>query len=259
MRPRVGLIGPRRRRQGLGPFVARDLEAAGATVAGFLSTRDETRRAAEEQLRDLAGIAPRGYLRLEDMLAAESLHALAILSPTGTHERWLLAAADAGLHVLCEKPLVWGGAALLERTRTVCDAFRSRGLLLEENCQWPFTLDAFRALHPDTPAGPPARFAMRLAPDSSGLDALGDCLPHPLSLLQALAPAKRPQVESPRIRSRDGSVDVQFAYVADDARVEVDLALRQQATTPRPASLEIDGRGRRGGRLGRGRTAGAAL
>ena len=41
--PRVGIIGARRRRQGLGPFVARDLRAAGAEIPCFLATRAETR------------------------------------------------------------------------------------------------------------------------------------------------------------------------------------------------------------------------
>ena len=52
---RVGLIGARRRRQGLGPFVARDLVAAGASVPCFLGTSEETLEAARRELEERAG------------------------------------------------------------------------------------------------------------------------------------------------------------------------------------------------------------
>ncbi len=51
--PRVGLIGARRKRQGLGPFVARDLRAAGVEVACLLGTSPETARAAREKCEAL--------------------------------------------------------------------------------------------------------------------------------------------------------------------------------------------------------------
>ncbi len=242
--PRVGLIGARRARQGLGPFVARDLVAAGAAVTCFLGTRAETVEAARRELRETVGIEARGYTRLEDMLAREALDALAILSPAATHEAYLRAATQAELHTLCEKPLLWGGTDLLDRTRARIEGFRTRGLLLCENCQWPYTLDAFRLLHPAVLDVAPRRFAMRLSPGSSGLALLGDCLPHPLSLLQALAPAADPRVENPRYElftADRANLGVGFDYVAGGNRVRVKLELRQGREVPRAASLEIDG------------------
>jgi predicted dehydrogenase len=243
---RIGLIGARRRRQGLGPFVARDLISAGATVDCFLGTGPETLISAQRALLEHARIEEaRGYTDLEEMLERESLDALAILSPSETHEGYLKAAAEADLHVLCEKPLVWSDDALLERANARVDAFRSRGLLLVENCQWPHTLDAFRALHPDTPTGPPKSFRMRLTPDASGLQAIGDCLPHPLSVLQDLVPGGEPTVENVRYgplgQDRSG-LGVAFDYRAEGASVRVEVELRPDPERPRAASLEIDGR-----------------
>ncbi len=243
--PRVGLIGPRRRRQGLGPFVARDLLAAGAELPCFLATSAETLELAQRELHEKAGLQAKGYLGLEEMLAAERLDALAILSPAETHEHYLAAAAAAGLHVLCEKPLVWAADSLAARGRARVEAFRSRGLLLAENCQWPYTLEAFRRLHPGTGAGPPKSFAMRLSPTSAGRQQLGDCLPHPLSVLQALAPSPGPSVENvayTRLDASEANLGVRFDYCADGARVAVDLELQQGEGFPRAASLEIDGR-----------------
>ena len=49
------------------------------------------------------------------LVAAEAPDALAILSPSDTHESHLHAALGAGLDVLCDKPLVWGGSRLAAR------------------------------------------------------------------------------------------------------------------------------------------------
>lgn len=242
--PRVGLIGPRRRRQGLGPFVARDLLGAGAELPCFLATSAETLELAQRELHERAGLQARGYLRLEEMLDAEQLDALAILSPAETHEDYLATAAEAGLHVLCEKPLVWAADSLAARALARVEAFRSRGLLLAENCQWPYTLEAFRSLHPGMGSGPPKSFAMRLSPLSTGRQLLGDCLPHPLSVLQVLAPSPGPFVENVAYQWLDASqadLTVRFDYCADGSRVAVDLELRRDEGFPRAASLEIDG------------------
>jgi hypothetical protein len=199
---------------------------------------------ARRDLFEQTGTWPEGYTSIEEMLASESLDGLVILSPAETHETYLTAAADAGLHVLCEKPLVWGAEGLADRARACLEGFRSRGLLLAENCQWPYTLPAFGELHPGALSGPPRTFGMRLSPVSSGEQVLADCLPHPLSLLQERVPADGPTVDriqytplTPDLKS----LGVSFDYRAGSARVEVELELRNDGAFPRAASLQIDG------------------
>ncbi len=244
MKPRVGLIGARRRRQGLGPFVARDLVSAGAVVPCFLSSSTETIAAGRAALLEHAGTEAHGYTELHEMVEKERLDAVAILSPSDTHDSYLGAAAKAGLHVLCEKPLLWGEADLLARARARVDSFRSRRLLLAENCQWPYTLDAFRELHPDLRDGPPRSFQMRLSPTSTGLELVGDCLPHPLSLLQRLAPGEEAAVRAVRYSAHAPDLShlrVEFEFESNGARIEVELDL-QPSGFPRVASLVVDGR-----------------
>jgi hypothetical protein len=243
--PRVGLVGARRRRQGLGPFVARDLVRAGATVPCVLGTREETVDAARRALEESYGIVARGYVDVAEMLARESLDALAILSPAETHEAQLRSALGAGLHALCEKPLLWGGEGLAKRSADLVEQFRERELLLRENCQWPYTLDAFRRLHPDARDEPPTRFFMHLTPVSTGANRLGDALPHPLSLLQALAPGDDARVEHPRFAAGPegrGGVNVAFTYRAGGAVVEAEVALVPSETLPREAAYAVNGR-----------------
>ncbi len=241
--PRVGLIGGRRRRHGLGPYVARFLSLAGAEVPCFLATSEATRDEATAQLAETAKLRPRGYLDLEAMLAAEELDALAILSPHGTHADHLDAALGAGLHTLCEKPLVWGAADLGAAAARVAAAFDDRGLLLWENCQWPYTLPAFERLHPGSLDRTPRRFAMQLQPASRGARMLADSLPHPLSLLQALTPTGPCGVEDVRFSSTDPEapcVRVGFSHRSGDAVIEVEVELRHDTSHPRQAGLAID-------------------
>jgi predicted dehydrogenase len=243
--PRVGLVGARRRRQGLGPFVARDLVAAGAEVACFVATSEASREAALPDLRSFAGLSPRGYLDLREMLAAESLDALAILSPPECHAGHLELAAEAGVHVLCEKPFVWEVDDPRSRTATLLEAFAERRRIVWENCQWPYTLAGFEALHPGGLATPPRRFEMELEPISRGLRMLGDALPHPISLLQRLCPGTAPRAEGVRVEREGpgaGLTTIRFDYETDSWGCQVQVRLRRRESGLRAAAYAIDGR-----------------
>jgi predicted dehydrogenase len=238
-------VGAGRRRQGLGPFVARDLVAAGAEIPGFVVTSAESRAALERRFTSELGLAARGYLDLASLLRAQELDALAILSPAETHAAHLETALAAGLHVLCEKPFVWGVPELAASARRIAGGFDARGLLLWENCQWPYTLPVFAELHPGALAAPPRRFAMRLQPGSRGVQMLGDSLPHALSLLQALLPGAAGRIERPRFEgggAGDDRLGVEFEYAAGGRAIAVAVELVRSDRHPREAVLEIDGR-----------------
>lgn len=240
--PRVGLIGARRVRQGLGPFVARHLLAAGAEVPAFLGTSASSVQEARRGLAD-EGLDAVGYTNLDDLLDRESPDALAVLSPAETHERYLRAALRRDLHVLCEKPFTWGGEALEATAGELAGAFAERGLLLVENCQWPHVLPAFEALH--GPIGTLERFAMRLTPASRGGQMLGDALPHPLSVLQALRPAEEAWIRDLHLSTRDPDtpeLTLEAAYATPGGSVPFRVDLVHGTRLPREASLTINGR-----------------
>ena len=239
----MGIIGGRRVRQGLGPFVARDLVAAGALVPCFAVTSPQSIGPALADIEKHAGVSPRGYASAESMLEREPLDAVAILSPAESHERCLELAARRGLAALCEKPFVWGGDDLAQRAGELAAAFSSRGLLLYENCQWPFALPAFERLHPGSLAAPPRRFRMELQPASRGLGALGDSLSHPLSLLQALVPGASPAVDEFRAELPRGAgpLTLRFRYRSGGNACAVEVVLTTTDTLPRRAAIEIDG------------------
>ncbi|MCC6639588.1 MAG: Gfo/Idh/MocA family oxidoreductase [Deltaproteobacteria bacterium] len=248
MKPiRVGIAGARRAREGLGPFVARELRAAGADVVAFSCTTRESVAAADRALAGVGVTGARGHVGVDALLASESLDALAILTPAGAHAECLEAALGAGLHVLCEKPLVWDVADPAELTRRLVDEFAARRRVLSENCQWPYTLTAFEALHPGTlVAGrPPRRFGMRLSPSSTGARMLVDVLSHPLSVLQHLCGANAGRIEDVGFSTRDPRTEalcVRFVLCTPRGDVEVEVELVGRSRPPREAWLTIEGR-----------------
>jgi hypothetical protein len=243
--PRVGIVGSRRARQGLGPFVARDLVTAGAQVPCFAVTSERSIAAALAEIERHAGVSPRGYADMDRMLDEHELDALAILSPAESHAEHLWRATERGLAALCEKPLVWGTPDPATAAAEIAAAFAERGLLLYENCQWPFALPAFERLHPGALATPPRDFRMELQPTSRDLAALGDSLSHPLSLLQALVPGPAPAIDEFRARPRAGpepGLTLQFRYRSGGRSCAVTVVLTYSEVLPRRAALAIDGR-----------------
>ena len=148
--------------------------------------------------------------------------------------------------MLCEKPFVWGVPQLAATARRLALGFEARGLLLWENCQWPYTLPAFERLHPGALAEPPRRLAMRLQPASRGVQMLGDSVPHALSLAAGAAPGRTPRVESAALLRRRGpeadALDLRFTLASGDRALDVEVELRRSDRQPRAAALAIDGR-----------------
>ena len=241
--PRVGIIGARKHRQGLGPHVARYLRTWGAEVPCFAGTSARTIDLAREDLARI-GIDARGYLAADEMIARERLDALAILSPSETHAGFLDLALASGLHALCEKPLVWGGAGSAGEARRFAEGFEGRGLHLRENCQWPYTLGAYAQLHPGVLDAPATRFEMRLSPMVAGKAMIPDAMPHALSLLQALADGPDPGLEGLRFstnRLDAPAITIEFRFVAGDRSVDASIDLAQEKAQPREAGYAVNG------------------
>ncbi len=83
---------------------------------------------------------PKAYGSYDEILADAEIDAVYVPLPNELHKRWVEAAADAGKHILCEKPLALDAA----EARAMAAYCRSRGVLLMEAFMWrhqPRTLD----------------------------------------------------------------------------------------------------------------------
>ena len=78
--------------------------------------------------------AEKAYGAYEELLADPEIDAVYIPLPSGMHAEWAIKAAEAGKHVLCEKPL----ACSADDARRMAAAFEAKGLLLAEAYMTPF-------------------------------------------------------------------------------------------------------------------------
>lgn len=97
---------------------------ASGHVVGAVASRDAARA---EQFAAAESI-PRSYGSYEALLRDDGLDAAYVPLPNGRHAEWTKRAADAGLDVLCEKPL----AADATAAREVADHCADRGVTLME-------------------------------------------------------------------------------------------------------------------------------
>jgi predicted dehydrogenase len=97
------------------------LRASGRFDVAALVGRDaeRTRRVAERLGVEVACTS------LEDALATSEIDAVAIATPPATHAPLAIAAARAGKHVLCEKPM----ARSLAEAQAMCDAVHAAGVV----------------------------------------------------------------------------------------------------------------------------------
>ena len=124
-RLRWGILGCARiTRRGLIPGIAASLTG----TLHSLASRDLA--TAREWAREF-GI-PRACGRYEEILSDPEVDAVYIPLPNELHEPWVRAAADAGKHVLCEKPLALDAA----EARRMAEHCRSRGVILMEAFMW---------------------------------------------------------------------------------------------------------------------------
>lgn len=242
VRPRIALIGARRVRQGLGPFVAQQLAEVGADPVACLGTSESSALEAAEAIRRGSGLELLASADPVELIEDSQPDALAILCPPEAHGRYLEFALEKGLHVLCEKPLSWSDDPQTDAgdAQGWVQRFRDSRLLLEENCQWPEVLPGVAALAPDRMAVA-QRFSMGLEPAVPGMRMLGDALPHPLSLLQRLAPG--PAVLGD-IRCRWGpgatTLDLRFQWRGSARTLDAHVELRCTDRTPRRAWIGLD-------------------
>lgn len=75
---------------------------------------------------------PRSFDGYEALLADPQIEAVYVPTRGRAHHRWVLAAARAGKHVLCEKPL----ACSLQEAEEMVEACRSADVVLQEAFMW---------------------------------------------------------------------------------------------------------------------------
>jgi len=107
-------------------------------IPGIRTSRRGTLRALASRNRDTVRAwteefgVERGYGSYEEVLADPAVDAVYIPLPNELHRPWVFAAADAGKHILCEKPL----ALNAKEAQEMVDHCQARGVVLMEAFMW---------------------------------------------------------------------------------------------------------------------------
>lgn len=242
---RAIVVGARRRRQGIGGYVARYLVEEGIDVCAVVGSRTETARLARDELFPADDSRCRAYADLDEALCVEAPDVACLCTPYRLHREQLEVIAKYSCHCLCEKPFWWGEHPRpAEESARLIDLFARRHRYLALLTQWPCTLRDFYRLHPPLKHSPIKCFEMHLGPTSRGPEMILDAAPHPLSMLQSLVGCGF--VSTPKAKYFDadrGDLRVSFGYVHEKGAIEVRCRFTTSQRPPRPASYAINGSG----------------
>ncbi len=208
---KILIVGARRTRQGLGPFVAQSFLEEGASLVGVVGTSPESAEDALRQLPLPADFDCKAFTDLESALQTTQPNAVAVCTPYTHHREALKTIARYGVDCLCEKPLWWEDHPdRVGETKEITSQFASNGRYLDLITQWPFTLEEYLRLYCEKSSDPTAspsedlsenpskrvrilnpgsgnwRFEMLLSPSVTGPGVIPDSAPHPISMLQKL-------------------------------------------------------------------------
>jgi predicted dehydrogenase len=228
-RLRIGIAGA----SGIGKHHAKWFAMEGCEVVAFLGSSLETAGQTQAVLRDSFGINARPYDDIRAMLAQERLDAISVCTPHHLHYEHTTAALSSGLHVLCEKPIVWDTALpaspareseLLDKAQSMLEQARSAGRILAVNTQYLAALQPYREIYRRHWGNMPPLTSLYFEMESKGgrsgpnehEEIWVDLASHPLSLLVALMPGSAVVWES--LDCAVGRAHVACRFLARDSQ-----------------------------------------
>lgn len=231
---RVGVVGAR----GIGRHHAKWFAMAGCEVVAIFGTSEESAAKAAAGLRELFGFSGKAFHDWERFRRESGIEACSICSPAESHFANARDLAADGVHLLCEKPLVWNWGytplEIIEEGTALVEAAAHHGVLLGVNAQYPAVLDGWcelsrRVLGRDLDFRH-LSFVMETKgkPRSSHgpAEVWVDLGPHPLALLDRIAPGT---VDWPTLRHRDAPAEavLDFDWISPRGRMEVHIECRR--------------------------------
>lgn len=222
----------------IGTFHVREFINAGAEVVATLGSSRETAVASAEKLRSQFHVAPKAYSELDSLLGAEHLDAVSICTPSRMHYTQVKKCLEAGLHVLCEKPLVLNSYADNHgEANELVGLSEKQGKILTVNTQWPSVLDAIKN---QTDLSKLKSFSMQMQPETLGVDMLTEALAHPNSMVVKLIPGGHAEEIKFEKHSKE-DIGICFKYVKEDLKCDVHYKFIHKAERPRKVVFSFNG------------------
>ena len=235
----VSIIGAGRTRNGIGEYIGKYFHQHGGRVTSVLGTTEKTSFQASLALRKY-GIEAHPYTDFGQMVRAEKPDAVVIASPSSTHYGYLLKGIDSGLHIFCEKPLIWGSDTdLRKKVEEIFERAFQKELTIAMNSQWPFCIDAYEALCGKIMIQKWNTFFIRMSPPFPGREMIPESVPHALSLLYCLLGVGEIEDLSFESRGAKGMV-IKFSYLFGNQTCDVFIRLTFEETPPRHFSFGLN-------------------
>lgn len=222
----------------IGKFHIREFIAAGAEPVAILGSTNESAQAKSEILNSEFGINLKAYADLELLLKQEKIHAVTICTPPPLHSAQVEACINAGLHVLCEKPLVLDSFANnYPIAQRLAGLAKAQNKILTVNTQWPAMLEAIAKQIDISEVNSLFVFSQ---PGAKGAEMLADHLPHANSILFKLIPLGWAE----NIIFSSGSNEdlaINFNFISDAGLCKVNYRFKYKADRPRDLKFAING------------------
>jgi len=230
-RPRAAVIGA----SGIGKHHAKWYHLLGCELVAFAGSSPETVEKTSEALRDLFGFEGQGYWDVQEMLEEARPELVSVCSPPELHKEHVLAAAAAGCHVMCEKPVAWyehdPERDALADAYEMLDAVEQAGVLAAVNTQYAAAAQSYFALCElaglSAEVEPIERVEMQMDSRGRGGQARReeiwiDLASHPLSIVQAICGPGEMVAGSERCRIEEKQVEATFTYAARDKQALIE-------------------------------------
>jgi predicted dehydrogenase len=236
---RIGIAGAR----GIGKHHAKWFAQAGCEVTAVYGTSEASVERAAAGLRDLFGFTGRTYHDWDRFLAEGGFDACSVCSPAERHRENVESLAARGVHLLCEKPLVWDWDKTPEQLRAdaaaTVKAATDAGVVFALNAQYPAAIPGWIQLYETVRGEAPILEEGFFVMDTKGLprsthgaaEVWVDLAPHPLALMDHLNPGG---IDWSTLRHSSGpmQVEVHFEWVSGEFRIGGHIECRRTPEGP---------------------------
>jgi predicted dehydrogenase len=204
---------------GIGKNHARWFHRHGCDVCAFVGSSPVSVNATHKVLEEGFGFAGCGYHDLNTMLQQEQPDIVCVSSPPSQHYQQVLACIEHGVHVLCEKPLVYDAQLSPEeqvrQANHLVQAAAAADVLFGTQMQYAVAVDTLLQLSGHQNPDDVKTFVMEMETKNlkSGRDYEQiwiDLSPHPLSVLQKIAAGGEIEADSIQCEVREHETEARF-------------------------------------------------
>jgi predicted dehydrogenase len=255
--PKVAVVGA----SGIGKNHARWFHQHGCEVVAFVGSSPDSVARTQQVLTEGFGFSGHGYAGIQMMLEEAKPDIVCVSSPSPQHFAQVMACLQNGAHVLCEKPLVYdpelSSAELIAQANQLVEEAKARDLVFGTQMQYgPATTHLLQVA--GVAASEVRDYEMVMETknikDERTFEQIWiDLSPHPLSVLQKLAPNGEPQNIRATISERE--TQASFSLQGPNGPIEARITVRFDPQT-NPPQRYFAFNGKRVGYTGRKNTRG---